>query len=128
MNTAYIIAGYRSAVGKSGKGFFKFTRPDNLAADVVKHLVASVPGLDKEKIDFMCAQSALVALKKIDTVLGVMGEDENNQSDEIVELIKRRNMARDNKEWAVADGIRKELDAMGIVLEDTSEGTIWKKK
>ena len=85
-------------------------------------------GLDKEKIDYMCAQSALVALKKIDTVLGVMGEGENSQSDEIVELIKRRNMARDNKEWAIADGLRKELDAMGIVLEDTSEGTIWKKK
>ena len=51
MNTAYIIAGYRSAVGKSGKGAFKFTRPDDLAADVVKHLVASVPKLDKERID-----------------------------------------------------------------------------
>ena len=51
MNTAYIVAGYRSAVGKSGKGVFKFTRPDDLAADVIKHLVASVPELDKDKID-----------------------------------------------------------------------------
>jgi len=51
MNTAYIVAGNRSAVGKSGKGVFKFTRPDDLAADVIKHLVASVPELDKEKID-----------------------------------------------------------------------------
>ncbi|MEC9208869.1 MAG: acetyl-CoA C-acyltransferase [Bacteroidota bacterium] len=51
MSTAYIVAGYRSAVGKSGKGVFKFTRPDDLAADVVKHLVASVPELDKERID-----------------------------------------------------------------------------
>jgi len=51
MNTVYIISGYRTAVGKSGKGVFRFTRPDDLAADVVKHLVKSVPNLDTEKID-----------------------------------------------------------------------------
>ena len=51
MNKAYIVSGYRSAVGKSGKGVFKFTRPDDLAADVIKYLVASVPRLDKENID-----------------------------------------------------------------------------
>lgn len=50
-NTAYIVAGYRSAVGKAGKGGFRFYRPDDLAADVIKHLVASVPQLDKERID-----------------------------------------------------------------------------
>ena len=47
----YIVAGYRSAVGKSGRGVFRFVRPDDLAADVVKHLMASVPQLDKESID-----------------------------------------------------------------------------
>ena len=51
MNTAYIVAGNRTAIGKSGKGVFRFTRPDDLAADVVKHLVKSVPNLDIEKID-----------------------------------------------------------------------------
>jgi len=51
MKTAYIVAGYRSAVGKSGKGVFKFTRPDDLAAGIIKYLVASIPQLDKEKID-----------------------------------------------------------------------------
>ena len=39
---AYIVAGYRSAVGKAGKGGFRFYRPDDLAADVIKHLMASV--------------------------------------------------------------------------------------
>jgi acetyl-CoA acyltransferase len=58
MNKAYIVAGYRSAVGKSGKGVFKFTRPDDLAADVIKYLVASVPELDKEKInDVICGNA-----------------------------------------------------------------------
>jgi acetyl-CoA acyltransferase len=48
---AYIIAGFRSAVGKAPKGKFRFTRPDDLAVTVIKHLVASVPNLDKEQID-----------------------------------------------------------------------------
>jgi acetyl-CoA acyltransferase len=48
---AYIVAGYRSAVGKAPRGVFRFTRPDDLAADVIKHLMSTLPGLDKEKID-----------------------------------------------------------------------------
>lgn len=48
---SYIVAGYRSAVGKAPRGVFRFTRPDDLAADVIKHLLGTLPGLDKEKID-----------------------------------------------------------------------------
>ena len=48
---AYIISAYRTAVGKAPRGVFRFTRADDLAADVVKHLVQSVPNLDKEEID-----------------------------------------------------------------------------
>ncbi len=48
---SYIVAAYRSAVGKAPRGLFRFTRPDDLAATVVKHLVASVKNLDKELID-----------------------------------------------------------------------------
>ena len=51
MQEAYIIAGYRTAAGKAPKGVFRFTRADELAAEVVKALVASVPNLDKEQID-----------------------------------------------------------------------------
>ena len=50
-NKAYIVAGFRSAVGKAGKGGFRFYRPDDLAASVIKHLVASIPQLDKDRID-----------------------------------------------------------------------------
>ncbi len=49
--TAHIIAGFRSAVGKAGKGGFRFYRPDDIAAGVIEHLVASVPNLTKERID-----------------------------------------------------------------------------
>jgi len=51
MRTAYIIKGYRTAVGKAKKGGFRFTRPDDLAADVIKHIMTQVPNLDKNEID-----------------------------------------------------------------------------
>jgi acetyl-CoA acyltransferase len=59
MNNAYIVAGFRSAVGKAGRGGFRFTRPDDLAADVIKHLVASVPALDPERIDDLIVGNAV---------------------------------------------------------------------
>lgn len=51
MSKAYIVAGFRTAVGKAGKGGFRFYRPDDLAARVIEHLMASVPQLEKERID-----------------------------------------------------------------------------
>ena len=51
MKTAYIVGGYRTAVGKSSRGLFKFTRPDDLAADVVKHLMKDFPTLDPSRVD-----------------------------------------------------------------------------
>ena len=78
MNKAYIVAGYRSAVGKSGKGVFKFTRPDDLAADVIKHLVASVPELDKNKIDDVICGNATPEAEQglnIGRMISLMGLD-----------------------------------------------------
>ena len=48
---AYIVAASRSAVGKATRGGFRFTRPDTLAAEVIRHLVASVPNVEKEQIE-----------------------------------------------------------------------------
>ncbi|UOQ66752.1 acetyl-CoA C-acyltransferase [Hymenobacter volaticus] len=56
---AYIVAGYRTAVGKANRGGFRFTRPDDLAADVIKHLVASVPALDPSRIDDVMVGNAV---------------------------------------------------------------------
>lgn len=56
---AYIVAGYRSAVGKAGRGFFKAYRPDDLAADVIRHLVAAVPQVDKLLIDDVIVGNAM---------------------------------------------------------------------
>jgi acetyl-CoA acyltransferase len=51
MKTAYIVSGFRTAVGKANKGGFRFYRPDDLASDVIKHLMASVPQLDPLRVD-----------------------------------------------------------------------------
>lgn len=51
MQEAYIVAAYRSAVGKAGKGSFRNYRSDDLAIDVIRHLVAQVPALDPKQID-----------------------------------------------------------------------------
>lgn len=56
---AYIINGYRSAVGKSKKGGFRFYRPDDLASDVIKHLVANTPGLEAKMVDDLIVGNAV---------------------------------------------------------------------
>ncbi len=48
---AYIVKGYRTAVGKAPRGIFRFTRPDDLAAATIKHLVEALPELDVNRID-----------------------------------------------------------------------------
>ena len=67
-------------------------------------------------------------LNDIDSILGVIDFEEIDIDDEIEFLIKERNAARKNKEWDKADKVRLKLDQMGIVLEDTPNGTVWKKK
>ncbi len=56
---AYVVAGFRSAVGKAPRGKFRFTRTDDLAAVVIRHLMASVPQLKKEDIDDVIVGNAM---------------------------------------------------------------------
>jgi len=51
MREAYIVAGFRTAIGKAKKGGFRFSRPDDLGAEVIKHLIKSVPQLDPHRVD-----------------------------------------------------------------------------
>src|SRR3954462_7657572 len=59
MQEAYIIAGYRTAVGKAKRGVFRFYRPDDLAIDVIKGLMASVPQLEAQRIDDVIVGNAV---------------------------------------------------------------------
>ncbi len=56
---AYIVAGYRTAVAKAPRGGFRFTRPDDLAAAVIKHLMASVPNFDPNRVDDLIVGNAI---------------------------------------------------------------------
>jgi acetyl-CoA acyltransferase len=59
MQEAYIVAGYRTAVGKAKRGGFRFFRPDDLAIEVIQSLLASVPALDKSRVDDVIVGNAV---------------------------------------------------------------------
>ena len=78
MQEAYIIAGYRTAVGKAPRGVFRFTRADDLAAEVIRQLVASVPNLDKTQIDDVIVGNATPEAEQglnIGRMISLMGLD-----------------------------------------------------
>ena len=59
MQEAYIVAGFRTAVTKSKKGGFRFYRPDDLAVEVIKGLMASIPQLETHRIDDVIVGNAV---------------------------------------------------------------------
>jgi len=59
MKTAYIVKGFRTAVGKAPKGSLRFTRPDVMAATVIEKLMAELPQLDKNRIDDLIVGNAM---------------------------------------------------------------------
>lgn len=59
MQEAYIVAGFRTAVGKAKRGGFRFYRPDDLAIDVIRGLIATIPGLETKRIDDVIVGNAV---------------------------------------------------------------------
>ena len=59
MEEAYIIKGYRTPVGKAPKGFFRFKRPDELAAETIEHMISNIQGFDKKTIDDVIVGNAM---------------------------------------------------------------------
>ncbi len=59
MQEAYIVAGFRTAVGKAKKGGFRFFRPDDLAVEVIRGLMASVPQLESSRVDDVIVGNAV---------------------------------------------------------------------
>lgn len=75
---AYIIGGYRSAVGKSGKGAFRFTRPDDLGEQVIRKLLSDFPQLDPGRIDDVIVGNATPEAEQglnIGRMVSLMGLD-----------------------------------------------------
>ena len=77
---AYIVGGYRSAIGKAPRGKFRFTRPDDIAVAVIRHLMNDFPQIEKSKIDDVVVGNAfpeaesglnmgrLLSLMSLDTI------------------------------------------------------------
>lgn len=59
MQEAYIIAGFRTAVGKAKRGGFRFYRPDDLAVEVIKGVMATVPQLEAKRVDDVIVGNAV---------------------------------------------------------------------
>ncbi len=81
--------------------------------------------VSKKEADSVCAVA-----RQFDTVLGVIGEVEQEETlpKEATDLIQRREEARKSKDWAAADALRIRLREMGVVVEDTPQGVKWRLK
>ncbi|NQX81898.1 MAG: acetyl-CoA C-acyltransferase [Flavobacteriaceae bacterium] len=76
MKTAYIVKGYRTAVGKAPKGIFRFKKPDELAAETIEHLLKNTPELDKSRIDDVIVGNAMPEAEQglnIGRIVSLMG-------------------------------------------------------
>ena len=82
--------------------------------------------LDKNLVKEEAARKITKIIADFDIVLGVIGSTNNSSlSKEAKRLIKQREIARKNKNWNEADQIRRKLRDIGIIIEDTPQGSKW---
>jgi cysteinyl-tRNA synthetase len=74
------------------------------------------------------AASLVATVRSLADALGLeLFDDAMELDDDVAALVEQRNAARASKDWAESDRIRDELLARGIVLEDTANGTVWRR-
>jgi cysteinyl-tRNA synthetase len=92
--------------------------------DLVREINTSIKGGQAAET----IRAALDTLTKLTGILGLLAKDTKDKLDsEIEALIEKREQARKEKNWALADKIRDELKEQGIILEDTPQGVRWKR-
>lgn len=84
--------------------------------------------IDEKKIHQDNVDGIIQLMKMFNDVLGVISFEEQVIEEDIENLIKERELARKNKDFAASDKIRDELLEKGIILEDSAEGPRWRKK
>ncbi|MBF0715098.1 cysteine--tRNA ligase [Gemelliphila palaticanis] len=89
----------------------------------ITNIYTEKDNVNKETLELLNA-----AFETYIAILGIKLEDTNNSSDEEIDkLIEQREQARKDRDFALADKIRDDLKAQGIILEDTKQGVRWKR-
>ncbi len=129
------VANVLSAMERHRKDFMTAMDDDFNTAGAIGHIFEAVSTIngyikDAKAIDPAVADVVERFFRDIDDTMGLM--DMNSQNDdnaqEIESLIQKRKEARANKDFATSDSIRDLLSNKGIILEDTPQGTKWKRK
>lgn len=115
------------------KQFIDAMDDDLNTADALAAVFELVRDINIKVIDGGASKKACEeAAKVFDELCNVLGILYNRKSDnleaDVEAMIKKRNEARKNKDWATADQIRDELKAMGIIIRDTPNGVTWSKE
>lgn len=103
--------------------------PRALAA--LHHIARAVNrAIDEGNVSVQDAEGAYRTMSNLDSVLGILAGQEEPATlpPDAERLMKARNEARARKDWSTADRLRGQLSAMGIAIEDTATGTVWKRK
>ena len=111
------------------KGFEEGIADDLNTSAALASLFNMVRSVNRLELSAADGQKALELLDRFDTVMGVLGEmQEENINSEIEALIRKRDEARANRDFATSDAIRDQLKERGIILEDSPTGTRWKRE
>ena len=118
-----------AALEEGRKGFEEGIADDLNTSAALASLFNMVRSVNRLELSSADAQKALALLDRFDTVMGVLGETQEEDLDsEIETLIQKRDEARAHRDFATSDAIRDQLKERGIILEDSPTGTRWKRE
>ena len=83
---------------------------------------------EKEQVSKNLAKAMLAKFEALTQIIGIKMPKQELLDEEIEKLIQERTEARANKDYARSDEIRDELKCQGIILEDTAQGTRWRRE
>lgn len=124
-DSAYLstLDGYRQKFIEKMDDDFNTADAISVIFDLTKDININVSGDSSKKV----VENSINLMRELGKPLGILQKsEEHNLEEEIQGLIEKRQEARKNKDWTLADKIRDDLKARGIVLEDTLEGIRWK--